>query len=135
MAERDELARWRMFRRSGYRFADKNMRHARIAGACPDSEGTGHALGDARRHGPPRRRSEKRTLPCCWIGPALSSPLPQASEFEMRPLLAHCHLGLAKPCRRTGRREQAQEHLATATTIYREMGMTYWLERAEAEKG
>jgi hypothetical protein len=30
-------------------------------------------------------------------------------------------------------REQAQEHLATATTMYREMGMTYWLEKAEAE--
>jgi len=34
-------------------------------------------------------------------------------------------------CRR--RREQAQEHLTTATTMYREMGMTYWLEKAEAE--
>src|SRR6266567_3813936 len=33
-----------MFRRSGYRFADKNMRHAKISRACPDSEGTGHAL-------------------------------------------------------------------------------------------
>jgi NAD(P)-dependent dehydrogenase (short-subunit alcohol dehydrogenase family) len=32
-----------------------------------------------------------------------------------------------------GRRAQAQEHLATATTMYREMGMTYWLEKAEAE--
>jgi hypothetical protein len=29
--------------------------------------------------------------------------------------------------------EQAQEHLTTATTAYREMGMTYWLESAEAE--
>jgi len=35
--------------------------------------------------------------------------------------------------RRTGQREQAQEHLTTATTMYREMGMTYWLEQAEAE--
>ena len=35
----------------------------------------------------------------------------------------------------TGRREQAQEHLATATTMYREMGMTYWREQAEAEFG
>jgi len=26
-----------------------------------------------------------------------------------------------------------QEHFTTATTMYREMGMTYWLERAEAE--
>src|SRR5882672_6903498 len=33
-----------MFRRSGYRFADKNMRHSMESRACPDSEGTGHAL-------------------------------------------------------------------------------------------
>jgi hypothetical protein len=37
--------------------------------------------------------------------------------------------------RRTGAREQAQEQLTTATTMYREMGMTYWLEKAEAERG
>jgi len=49
----------------------------------------------------------------------------------MRPLIAHCHLGLGKLYRRTGKREHAQEHLTTATTIYREMGMTYWLEQAE----
>ena len=36
---------------------------------------------------------------------------------------------------RTGKREQAQEHLATATTMYREMGMTYWLEQAEKQLG
>jgi hypothetical protein len=35
--------------------------------------------------------------------------------------------------RRTGKREQAEEHLATATSIYRDMGMTHWLEKAEAE--
>jgi hypothetical protein len=50
----------------------------------------------------------------------------------MRPLVAHCHLGLGKLYRRTDKREQAQEHLTTATTMYREMGMTYWLEKAEA---
>jgi len=26
-----------------------------------------------------------------------------------------------------------REHLPTATTMHREMGMTYWLEQAEAE--
>jgi|SoiMethySBSTD1v2_1073268.scaffolds.fasta_scaffold35307_5 hypothetical protein len=31
------------------------------------------------------------------------------------------------------KREQAHEHLAPATTIYREMGMTYWLGKTEAE--
>ncbi len=51
----------------------------------------------------------------------------------MRPLVAHCHLGLGKLYRRTGKREQAQEHLTTATTMSREMGMTYWLEKAEAQ--
>ena len=56
-----------------------------------------------------------------------------ATELEMRPLVAHCHLGLGKLYRRTDKREQAEEHLATATTMYREMGMTYWLEKAEAE--
>ena len=55
-----------------------------------------------------------------------------ATDLGMRPLIAHCHLGLGKLSRRTGKREQAQEHLATATTMYREMGMTYWLEQAEA---
>jgi tetratricopeptide (TPR) repeat protein len=56
-----------------------------------------------------------------------------AEELDLRPLIAHCHLGLGKLYRRTDKREQAQEHLATATTMYREMGMTYWLETAEAE--
>ena len=50
-----------------------------------------------------------------------------------RDLVAHCHLGLGKLRRRTAKPEQAQEHLTTATAMYREMGMTYWLEQAEAE--
>jgi class 3 adenylate cyclase len=56
-----------------------------------------------------------------------------AGTLEMRPLLAHCHLGLGKLYRRTGKRLDADVHLATATTMYREMGMTYWLEKAEAD--
>ena len=51
----------------------------------------------------------------------------------MRPLVAHCHLGLGKLYRRTGKREQARGHLRTATTMYREMDMRFWLEQAEAE--
>jgi tetratricopeptide (TPR) repeat protein len=60
---------------------------------------------------------------------ALALALPRG----MRPLVAHCHLGLGKLYRRTDKREQAREHLTTATTMYREMGMTYWLEKAESE--
>jgi hypothetical protein len=43
------------------------------------------------------------------------------------------HLGLGKLYCRTDKREQAREHLGTAITMYREIGMTYWLEKAEAE--
>jgi tetratricopeptide (TPR) repeat protein len=56
-----------------------------------------------------------------------------AEELGIRPLVAHCHLGLGKLTSRAGKRDQAQEHLRTATTMYREMGMTFWLEKAEAE--
>ena len=57
-----------------------------------------------------------------------------AEELGMRPLVAHCHLGLGKLYRRTGKRQEAQEHLTTATTMYREMDMRFWLEQADAEQ-
>jgi tetratricopeptide (TPR) repeat protein len=56
-----------------------------------------------------------------------------AGELGMRPLVAHCHLGLGKLSRRTGKREEAREHLSTAATMYRDMDMGFWLEQAEAE--
>jgi len=46
-----------------------------------------------------------------------------AEKLGMRPLVAHCHAGLATLYRRTGKQDQAQEHFATATAMYREMGM------------
>jgi class 3 adenylate cyclase/tetratricopeptide (TPR) repeat protein len=63
----------------------------------------------------------------------LGAALALGTELGMRPLVAHCHLGLGKLYRRTDKPEQAQGHLATATTMYRDMGMTFWLEKAEAE--
>jgi tetratricopeptide (TPR) repeat protein len=56
-----------------------------------------------------------------------------AHELGMRPLVAHCHFGLGKVYRRTEKREQAQGHLTTATTMYRDMGMTSWLEKVQQE--
>ena len=64
----------------------------------------------------------------------MSGPL-RRGELGMRPVIAHCHLGLGKLYRRTGKREQAQEHFAIATAMYREMEMTYWLAQAEAGMG
>jgi len=49
----------------------------------------------------------------------------------MRPLIAHCHLGLGKLYCHVDKGGQAQEHLTIAAAMYREMDMTYWLERAQ----
>jgi tetratricopeptide (TPR) repeat protein len=54
--------------------------------------------------------------------PALAEPR------EMRLVAAHCHVGLAKVYRRTGKQREAQERLNTATTMYR-------LEQIEKEMG
>ncbi len=56
-----------------------------------------------------------------------------ASELGMRPLVAHCHFGLGRLYRRIGDGIKAQEHLTTATTMFREMDMGFWREKAEAE--
>ncbi len=63
------------------------------------------------------------------------SAIALAHELGMRPLVAHCHLGLGKsvPAHRASGR-QAQEHLAIAATMYREMEMPYWLEQADSER-
>ena len=57
-----------------------------------------------------------------------------AEELGMRPLVAHCQLGLGRLYRRAGKPQQAREHVTIATTMYREMDMSFWLEQAEAER-
>jgi class 3 adenylate cyclase/tetratricopeptide (TPR) repeat protein len=54
-----------------------------------------------------------------------------AKELGMRPLLAHCHLGLGTLYTKMGRREQARAELSTAIELYRAMKMTFWLPQAE----
>jgi hypothetical protein len=45
-----------------------------------------------------------------------------------------CPNCLGKVYRRTGKGKLAQEHLATATTMYREMDTGFWLEQAELKE-
>src|SRR5438445_1214282 len=99
------------------------------------------ALALTRRLG--ARGSEAHAL--CLVGDVASTggaadaegyyreALALAVELGMRPLVAHCHLGLGKLYRRMGKLQDAQQHLTTATTMYREMDMRFWLEQAEAE--
>jgi len=55
-----------------------------------------------------------------------------ADELGMRPLQAHCHLGLGTLYAKTGQREQARAALSTAIDMYRVMDITFWLPQAEA---
>jgi tetratricopeptide (TPR) repeat protein len=106
--------------------AQRGLEGARARGQRANEAQCLRALGEAEACGDPPDADAARTH--------LEQALALATELAMRPLVAHCHLGLGKLYRRTGKREQAQEHLTTATAMYREMGMTYWLEKAEAER-
>jgi predicted ATPase/class 3 adenylate cyclase len=53
-------------------------------------------------------------------------------ELGMRPLQAHCHLGLGTLYLKTGRPEQARTELSAAIDLYRAMDMTFWLPQAKA---
>jgi class 3 adenylate cyclase/tetratricopeptide (TPR) repeat protein len=143
----EAIARWdasgRVANRSRHRWL---LAAAYLLGNRPDDarKAAEEALELARRYGERGNEAEAlRVLGECAAaaaGPDLTTPrtslqqaLTLAEELEMRPLVAHCHLGLGKLYHRTDKREQAQVHLTTATTMYREMGMTYWLDKATQE--
>jgi hypothetical protein len=56
-----------------------------------------------------------------------------AERPGMHPLVAHCHVGLGQLYQHIGEREQADQHLTAATTMYRDMDMRFWLMQAEAK--
>jgi DNA-binding SARP family transcriptional activator len=87
--------------------------------AVPD---TLQLLGDIAIHGD--RFDPERAEPSYRRALVLAAPR------GMQPLVAHCHDGLGMLYARMGKREQATEHLATATAMYRDMGMAFWLEQA-----
>jgi class 3 adenylate cyclase/tetratricopeptide (TPR) repeat protein len=57
----------------------------------------------------------------------------RAEALGMRPLLARCHLSRGEIARRTGQLELARQHLDIAARLFREMGIQFWLEKAEAQ--
>jgi class 3 adenylate cyclase/tetratricopeptide (TPR) repeat protein len=58
-----------------------------------------------------------------------------ATELGMRPLVAHCHVGLGKLYGRAGAQAKAAEHLTSALTMYREMDMSFYVAQTEAARG
>jgi tetratricopeptide (TPR) repeat protein len=101
------------------------------------------ALDLARRHG--ERGVEAFAL--CQLGAVhAQADLPEvaqsearyqaaralAEELGMRPLQAHCHLGLGSLYAKSDQQEQAGVELSAAIELYRAMDMTFWLPQAEA---
>jgi len=84
-----------------------------------------HLLGDVAAH-PDRFDAERAEA-------QYREALAIAEPRGMRPLVAHCHLGLARLHRQSGDRDRGREHLRIATAMYREMEMPFWLEQAKAE--
>jgi tetratricopeptide (TPR) repeat protein len=99
-----------------------------LALACEHQE-RGHQayalrlLGDIAAHRTPPDVDEAATH--------YRQALALAEELGMRPLQAHCHLGLGMLYATVGQREQARTALATAIEMYRAMDMSFWLPRAE----
>jgi DNA-binding SARP family transcriptional activator len=81
-------------------------------------------LGDiaAQRDPPAREAAESRYREALALAEALG----------MRPLVAHCHLGLGRLHARAGEPPEAEAHLRLATTMYREMEMGFWLAQVRA---
>jgi tetratricopeptide (TPR) repeat protein len=55
-----------------------------------------------------------------------------AKKQGMRPLQAHCQLGLGRLYAHRGQRQQGRVELSTAIAMYRAMDMTLWLPQAQA---
>ena len=64
---------------------------------------------------------------------AYRAALAQGQELAFRPLIAHCHADLGTLYRRIRDHAASEEHVRTATSMYQEMKMTYWLEKMNQE--
>jgi DNA-binding NtrC family response regulator/tetratricopeptide (TPR) repeat protein len=82
------------------------------------------ALGEIAAHREPADVGDAET--------SYREALAHADKLGMRPLVAHCHLGLGRLYELVGQDHGEREHLMTAATMYGDMGMTSWLEQAKA---
>jgi tetratricopeptide (TPR) repeat protein len=82
-----------------------------------------HQLGVVHAHTAPPDTEQAETH--------YQQALALAEELGMRPLVAHCHLGLGRLYAQTGRGEQARTALSAAIALYRAMDMPFWLPQAE----
>jgi class 3 adenylate cyclase/tetratricopeptide (TPR) repeat protein len=98
-----------------------------LSRACQERGNEAYALrllGDIAAHGDPLGVEQAEAH--------YQQALALAEELGMRPLQAHCHLGLGTLYAMTGQHEQARTDLSAAIALYRAMDMTFWLPQTEA---
>jgi class 3 adenylate cyclase/tetratricopeptide (TPR) repeat protein len=104
--------------------ASEALALSQAQGARGEEARAGWLLGEIAAHGAPPAGDQAEA--------DYRQSLSLAEELGMRPLVAHCHLGLGTLYQKVGRSDQAQPELATAAQMYRTMELTFWLEKAEA---
>jgi class 3 adenylate cyclase/tetratricopeptide (TPR) repeat protein len=107
-----------------WQYARQALDLARQQKACGDEALALHQLGVVQAHANPSDATQAEAH--------YQQALALADELGMRPLQAHCHLGLGRLYHQTGRGEEARAALTVAIDLYRAMDMTFWLPQAEA---
>jgi hypothetical protein len=83
-----------------------------------------HLLGEMASH------RDRPDVAVAEVHYATSTAL--ALELGMRPLVARCRFSLGELYSRAGDR-RATEHLRSAISLFQELGMQLWFDKAEAE--
>ena len=113
-------------------------------GACDEARRFGHRSVESSQHQPGFTAHAHLLLGDIALHPDqfdaetstahYQKALALAERYGMRPIVAHCNLGIGHVYRRTGKLKQARESITTATNMYREMDMTFWVTRGESEQ-
>ena len=115
---------WRVAWREAHALAEEALTIARAHQERGHQAWALRLLGEiaVRRDPPERERAETHYF----------QSLALAEELGMRPLQAHCYLGLGTLYAATDQQEQAHTVLSMAIEMYRGMEMTFWLPQTEA---
>jgi tetratricopeptide (TPR) repeat protein len=105
------------------RVAADDLLFATKIGARADEAWALRLLGEIHSH--PESLNPKQA------GENYGQALALARELNMRPLVAHCHLGMGRQYQCTGRDSEGKVEISRARDLYREMDMQFWLEQAE----
>ncbi len=116
-----------------------------LAGRCEDAHAAAQrALELARRY---QEKGPEAWALYLLAASQKDSPRPQTTPVRdtyldalrrsetvgMRPLSAHCHLGLGRLYHRTDRDSEAKAKFSQAVDLYRQMDMQYFLKQAESD--